>query len=51
MKKIKDPVLFEKIRAFLTEYMPIIKRESTKHSNCVPLYSQSVSCVFTEPAF
>ena len=29
MKKIKDPVLFEKIRQFLTEYMPIIKREST----------------------
>lgn len=29
MKKIKDPALFEKIRQFLTEYMPIIKREST----------------------
>ena len=28
MKKIKDPILFEKIRQFLTEYMPIIKRES-----------------------
>ena len=28
MKKIKDPALFEKIRQFLTEYMPIIKRES-----------------------
>ena len=28
MKKIKDPALFEKIREFLTEYMPIIKRES-----------------------
>ena len=28
MKKIKDPALFEKIRRFLTEYMPIIKRES-----------------------
>ncbi len=28
MKKIKDAALFEKIRVFLTEYMPIIKRES-----------------------
>ena len=28
MKKIKDSALFEKIREFLTEYMPIIKRES-----------------------
>ena len=27
MKKIKDSALFEKIREFLTEYMPIIKRE------------------------
>lgn len=28
MKKIKDPALFEKIREFLTEHMPIIKKES-----------------------
>ena len=28
MKKIKDAALFEKIRVFLTEYMPIIKKES-----------------------
>lgn len=28
MKKIKDPALFEKIREFLTEYLPIIKKES-----------------------
>lgn len=28
MKKIKDPALFEKIRKFLTEHMPIIKKES-----------------------
>lgn len=28
MKKIKDTALFEKIREFLTEHMPIIKKES-----------------------
>lgn len=28
MKKIKDPALFEKIREFLTEHMPVIKKES-----------------------
>lgn len=28
MKKIKDPALFEKIREFLTEHLPIIKKES-----------------------
>lgn len=28
MRKIKDPALFEKIREFLTEHMPIIKKES-----------------------
>ena len=40
MKKIKDPVLFEKIRAFLTEYMPIIKREST---NTVTAYRYTIN--------
>lgn len=28
MKKIKDTALFEKIREFLTEHMPVIKKES-----------------------
>lgn len=28
MKKIKDPALFEKIREFLIEHLPIIKKES-----------------------
>ena len=28
MKKIRDPALFEKIREFLTEHLPIIKKES-----------------------
>lgn len=28
MKKIKDPALFEKVREFLTEHLPIIKKES-----------------------
>ncbi len=28
MKKVKDPALFEKIREFLTEHLPIIKKES-----------------------
>lgn len=28
MKRIKDPALFEKIKEFLTEHMPIIKKES-----------------------
>lgn len=28
MKKIKDPVLFQRIKAFLTEYLPAIKKRS-----------------------
>ena len=28
MKKIKDPVLFEKIRKFLTEDMPVLRKKS-----------------------
>ena len=28
MKKIKDPALFEKIRKFLTEDMPVLRKES-----------------------
>lgn len=28
MKKIKDPALFEKIRKFLTEYMPTLRKKS-----------------------
>lgn len=40
MKKIKDPALFEKIRKFLTEYMPIIKRES---ANTVAAYRYTLN--------
>lgn len=29
MKKIKDPVLFEKIRKFLTEDMPVLRKNLT----------------------
>ena len=25
MKKVKDPVLFRKIKTFLTEYLPVIR--------------------------
>ena len=28
MKKIKDPALFEKIRKFLTEDMPVLRKKS-----------------------
>lgn len=28
MKKIKDPILFENIRRFLTEYMPVLRKRS-----------------------
>jgi hypothetical protein len=29
MKKIKDPALFERIRKFLTEYMPVVRKKSS----------------------
>lgn len=44
MKKIKDPALFEKIRQFLTEYMPIIKRES---ANTVIAYRYTLNLYLT----
>jgi len=44
MKKIKDPALFEKIREFLTEYMPIIKRES---ANTVIAYRYTLNLYLT----
>lgn len=31
MKKIKDPALFEKIRKFLTEDMPVLKEKESQH--------------------
>lgn len=40
MKKIKDPVLFEKIREFLTEYMPVLRRES---DNTVSSYRYTIN--------
>ena len=40
MKKIKDPALFEKIREFLTEHLPIIKKES---SNTVAAYRYTLN--------
>lgn len=44
MKKIKDPALFERIREFLTEYMPIIKRES---ANTVIAYRYTLNLYLT----
>ncbi len=35
MKKIKDPALFERIKKFLTEYMPVVRKKS---SNTVSAY-------------
>lgn len=40
MKKIKDAALFEKIKVFLTEYMPIIKKESP---NTVAAYRYTIN--------
>ena len=33
MKKVKDPVLFRKIKTFLTEYLPVIRKRS-KNTIC-----------------
>ena len=30
MKKIKDPALFEKIRKFLTEDMPVLRKKRSE---------------------
>lgn len=40
MKKIKDAALFEKIKVFLTEYMPIIKKKSP---NTVATYRYTIN--------
>ena len=40
MKKIKDPVLFEKIRVFLTEHMPVLRKTSP---NTVEAYRYTIN--------
>ena len=43
MKKIKEPFLFEKVREFLTEYMPILRRMSP---NTVSAYRYTLNIYF-----
>lgn len=40
MKMIKDPVLFDKIREFLTEYMPVLRKKS---NNTVAAYRYTLN--------
>ncbi|WP_160361762.1 site-specific integrase [Clostridium chromiireducens] len=44
MKKIKDPKLFQKIKSFLTEYLPIIRRKS---NNTIDAYKIAINLCLT----
>ena len=44
MKKIKDPALFEKIRKFLTEHMPVLRKKSP---NTVEAYRYTLNIYLT----
>lgn len=52
--KIKDPILFGKIRIFFKEYLPVVQRKP-QHYYIVPLYSEylfriSAECMPTKAA-
>ena len=40
MKKVKDPVLFRKIKTFLTEYLPVIRKRS---KNTISSYKAAIN--------
>lgn len=52
--KIKDPILFGKIRIFFKEYLPVVRRESpnttTSYLYTVNIYRISAECMPTKAA-
>jgi len=50
MKKIKDPALFENIRRFLKEYMPILRKRSTNTAEAYR-YTLNVYLIFLQETY